>query len=88
MPLIFVYSAIVGIIFIPMNWNVDFFVVDFVPWRLFIVVIALVNVTNSILFAIFLPESPKFLLAMNQPDEALEVLRNMYKINTGYLKEV
>lgn len=87
-PLIFIYSAIVGIVLIPMNWNVDLFVVNFVPWRLFIAVIAIVNATNSILFAFFLPETPKFLLAMNQPDEALNVLRIMYKTNTSYLKEV
>lgn len=87
MPLIFIYSAIVGMSVIPMNWNIDLYFVDFVPWRLFIVVIAIVNAANSILF-VFLPESPKFLLAMNEPDEALNVLRTMYKINTGYLKEV
>lgn len=61
---------------------------DFVPWRLYIVVIAFVNAINAILFAFVLPETPKFLLAMNQPDEALNVLRTMYKVNTGYLKEV
>lgn len=88
MPLIYIYSAIVGILVIPMNWNVDLFIVNFVPWRLFIVVIAFVNATNAFLFACVLPETPKFLLAMNQPDEALNVLRTMYKVNTGYLKEV
>lgn len=30
----------------------------------------------------------KFLLAMNQPEEALGVLRKMYEINTGTIKEV
>lgn len=88
MPLIFIYSAIVGIILIPMNWNVDIYVMNFVPWRLFVAVIAIVNAANSILFTFFLPETPKFLLAMNQPDEALNVLRTMYKTNTRYLTEV
>lgn len=88
MAVIFIYSAIVGIIFIPMNWNVDLYFVNFVPWRLFVVVIAVINAINAILFTFFLPETPKFLLAMNQPDDALNVLRTMYKANTGYLKEV
>lgn len=88
MPLIFIYSATVGIVLIPMNWNLNLFIVNFAPWRLFITFVALVNATNSILFTFFLPETPKFLLAMNQPDKALNVLRIMYKTNTGYLKEV
>lgn len=36
----------------------------------------------------FMPESPKFLLAMNQSEESLDVLRKMYAINTGQPEEV
>lgn len=35
----------------------------------------------------FIPESPKFLLAQGRTDEALTVLRNVYAINTGMPKE-
>lgn len=87
MPMIFIYSSIVGFILIPMNWSVDLFILKFVPWRLFIIAITFVNAFNTLAFS-FLPETPKFLLAMNKPDEALNVLRTMYEMNTGYLKEV
>lgn len=87
MPMIFIYSSIVGLLVIPMNWSVDLFFLKFVPWRLFIIAISFVNAFNTLAFT-FLPESPKFLLAMNKPDEALNVLRTMYQTNTGYLKEV
>lgn len=87
MPMIFIYSAVLGILIIPMNWRFSLYFIEFVPWRLYIISISSVNALNTLLFA-FLPETPKFLLAMNQPDEALNVLRSMYKMNTGYLKEV
>lgn len=51
------------------------------------IIIALVNALNTLAFT-FLPESPKFLLTMNKPDEALDVLRVMYEINTQNIKEV
>lgn len=87
MPVIFMYSSIVGIAVIPMNWSFDLYFIQFVPWRLFIIIITSVNLTNTIIFS-FLPESPKFLLAMNKHDEALGVLMKMYEINTGNAKEV
>lgn len=72
---------------IPMNWSLDLLFIRFTPWRLYIICITSVNAMNALTFS-FLPETPKFLLAMDKPDEALDVLRSMYKINTGYLKEV
>lgn len=87
MPMIFIYSSIIGIILIPMNWSFNLFIIKFAPWRLFIITIASVNAINSVVFS-FMPETPKFLLAMNKPEEALVVLRKMYEINTGNIKEV
>lgn len=87
MPMIFIYSSIIGLFLIPMVWSLNLIFIKFVPWRLYIVLITSVNAFNILVF-LFLPESPKFLLAMNKPDEALDVLRNMYEINTGHIKEV
>lgn len=87
MPMIFIYSSFIGIFLIPMNWSLNFIFIKFVPWRLYIIIIAFVNAINTFIFH-FLPESPKFLLAMNEPEEALDVVRKMYEINTGNMKEV
>lgn len=66
---------------IPLDFSWNLYVVTFVPWRLFMVLLCVVNLTNAISFS-FLPETPKFLVAMNRTDEALVVLRKMYAINT------
>lgn len=87
MPMIFIYSSIVGMIFIPMNWSLNFIFIKFTPWRLYIIVITFINFVNTIAF-LFLPETPKFLLAMNESKEAIDVLKTMYKINTRNSKDV
>lgn len=74
-------------ILIPMNWSFNLIFVNFVPWRAFIIVVASVNAANTLIYS-FMPETPKFLLAMNQQEEALAVLRKMYEMNTGNIKEV
>lgn len=76
-----------AMLLIPMNWSFDLYFVQFVPWRLFLVCNASVNLWNAIAFS-FLPESPKFLLAMNREKEALQVLRQVYALNTGRSKKV
>jgi len=54
----------------------------FRPWRLFVILNAVPSiVAASILF--FLPESPKFLFTNTREEEAVEVLRRMFTLNTG-----
>lgn len=48
---------------------------------------------SSINLAAFLclflmPESPKFMLAMGKKAEALDIIKGVYKLNTGNPKEV
>lgn len=56
-------------------------------WRLFILVGSLVSGLGSLLIH-WLPESPKFLLAMGKPKAAIKVLQNMYAVNTGIKRNV
>jgi hypothetical protein len=54
----------------------------FRPWRLFVILNAVPSITAaSILY--FLPESPKFLFTNAREEEAVEVLRRMFTLNTG-----
>lgn len=87
MPIIYLYASIIGYVLIPMNWSLNIFYIKFVPWRLFIIFNASVNALIAVAF-LFLPETPKFLLTINEPDESLNVLRQMYETNMGKSKEV
>lgn len=77
----------IAILIIPMDWAFSLYFVDFKPWRLFLLCTASMNLLNSI-FIFWIPESPKFLLAMNRKDEALDVLKFVYAMNTGDSKDV
>lgn len=77
----------IAILIIPMDWAFSLYFIDFKPWRLFLLCTASMNLLNSILL-FFIPESPKFLLAMNRKDEAIDVLKRVYAFNTGNSKNV
>lgn len=56
-------------------------------WRIFLLVMSLPSfVVAALLF--LLPESPKFLITTGRHDEALEVFRGIYMMNTGRDKEL
>lgn len=55
-------------------------------WRIFLLVMSLPSfLVAALLF--LLPESPKFLISSGRHDEALEVFRGIYLMNTGRSKE-
>lgn len=80
--------AIPAIFLIPMEWTLHIASMDFKPWRFYMICIAAVNLLNGIIFSIFMPESPKFLMITNQKERALKVLRKIYAFNTGEGQEV
>lgn len=82
-----IIMALLAMVIIPMDWVLPIFGLDFRPWRLFLICTSLLNLWNGIVLS-FLPETPKFLLAMNEKEEALKVLQKIYAYNTGEPKEV
>lgn len=82
-----IHLALSAIFILPMDWEIEFYPFEFKPWRLFLVINSFLNLWNAFVFY-YLPESPKFLLAMNRKNEALNVLSRVYAINTGNDKEV
>lgn len=55
-------------------------------WRIFLLVMSLPSfIVAALLF--LLPESPKFLISSGRHEEAIEVLRGIYLMNTGKPKE-
>lgn len=86
--LVLVYLPLLAIIFIPMNWS--FYIsstLEFTPWRLYMIVASGVNFVVFWIFC-FVPESPRFLMQINEREKALDVLRLIYAFNTGNSKEV
>ncbi|XP_050313387.1 synaptic vesicle glycoprotein 2B isoform X1 [Anthonomus grandis grandis] len=51
-------------------------------WRIFLIVMALPSFVVAILLC-FLPESPKFLLTRGKSEEAIEIFKHIYHVNTG-----
>lgn len=85
MPISIVYQPIMGWLIMTMEWKYTVLGFVYTPWRLYIGLSSLINAFAYIIL-IFLPESPKFMLAMGKPKEALEILIVGYKANGG--KEV
>lgn len=53
---------------------------EFRPWRLLLILFAIPGLVSAI-WLFFLPESPKFLLTQDRNEEALEIVRWMYRKN-------
>lgn len=54
----------------------------FRPWRLLMLIYALPGMVGGT-WLYFMPESPKYLLTQNRNEEALEIVRWMYRTNKG-----
>ncbi|XP_013107184.2 synaptic vesicle glycoprotein 2A [Stomoxys calcitrans] len=75
-------------LFINQEWRLalPFLGLTYKPWRLFMVVCGVPGLLCGLsLFKI--PESPKFLLSQGQEEKCLDILKNIYHINTGKPKE-
>ncbi|CAK1543749.1 unnamed protein product [Leptosia nina] len=51
-------------------------------WNLFLLAAALVPLLTGVAF-VFMPESPKFLMSRGRNEEALDIFRKIYAMNTG-----
>uniref|UniRef100_A0A182K1D9 Major facilitator superfamily (MFS) profile domain-containing protein n=1 Tax=Anopheles christyi TaxID=43041 RepID=A0A182K1D9_9DIPT len=78
-----VYVSLVGWWILSYDWV---FVIsesfEFKPWRLLFVINTMPGFLNGIAFC-FCPESPKFLVSRGRNEEALEILKKVYKLNKG-----
>ncbi|XP_046420410.1 synaptic vesicle glycoprotein 2C-like isoform X2 [Neodiprion fabricii] len=69
---------------IPLDWEWTFFgdSMVFNSWRLFLVVCTVPEFIACLALSFF-PESPRFLIAKGRHQEALDVFKKIYSINTG-----
>lgn len=79
-----VFIPVLALMVIPQKWILPVAGLDinFSSWRVFLV---LCSATNMLTFAVFyfMPESPKFLLIKGKHDEALNVLKTIFRHNTN-----
>lgn len=87
MPLAVLYMSTLAWLIIPSNWSLNFHNFHYKPWRLYILCTSLINLIGFCGLSL-LPESPKFMLAIGNNVEALNILRNVYHFNTGQPKQV
>ncbi|GAB0086200.1 hypothetical protein DMENIID0001_002050 [Sergentomyia squamirostris] len=74
--------SLMGLIFLTRSMKMHFLGMTFLSWHLLFLTLALIDVVVGIL-ASFMPESPKFYMSHGRHDEALQVLRIIYRRNTG-----
>lgn len=69
---------------IPRTWvHFSLGSLNFQSWRLFVVLCSVPSLTSAILFRLFMPESPKFLMEAAREKEAIHVFRMMFELNMG-----
>ncbi|ALC46518.1 CG31272, partial [Drosophila busckii] len=72
---------------LPRHWDyVLFGGLNVHSWQFFLLVCAVPSLITGLLLAV-MPESPRFLMGQGRNEEALEVLKRIYHVNTGKPKE-
>ncbi|XP_029910169.1 synaptic vesicle glycoprotein 2B [Myripristis murdjan] len=67
---------------IPSSWaHISLGGHEFKSWRVFVVLCSAPGLTSAVLFRLFMPESPKFLMEAGQEKQALRVFRLMFEVN-------
>lgn len=77
----FLFLPALGWSLLPQNIDFSIFGLNFSSWRIFMLIACLPNLLAALAFLKF-PESPKFMFYSGRPEEALQVLKEMYSMNT------
>ncbi|CAB3227003.1 unnamed protein product [Arctia plantaginis] len=77
-----VFSPGLAWLLLSYNWRYAWGLIDMRPWRLLTAVYSLPLLISALL-VLSVDESPKFLMTRGKKTEALEVLKKIYKVNTG-----
>ncbi|CAG9765148.1 unnamed protein product [Ceutorhynchus assimilis] len=71
---------------LPLKINASLYILELHAWNI-LTLIGSLSALLSFIGIYFLPETPKFLMTSGKNDEALRVLRKMYRINTGNMEK-
>ncbi|CAG9856907.1 unnamed protein product [Phyllotreta striolata] len=72
---------------LPRKWDFSFFgLYELHSWNILLLICASTTIISSVLYT-FVPESPKFLMATGRTEEALNVMKKIYALNSGQSQE-
>ncbi|KAG7201620.1 hypothetical protein KM043_004360 [Ampulex compressa] len=79
-----IMNAVLAWLIVPQSWSIVLWDGWFVynSWRIFLSVCGLPTLIGVVCLCFF-PESPKFLMTQGRNEDALQVFRQMYALNTG-----
>ncbi|XP_029674988.1 synaptic vesicle glycoprotein 2B-like isoform X2 [Formica exsecta] len=83
-----VVNAVFAWLVVPQPWSIVFWDGAFVynSWRIYLTICGLPTLIGAFCLCFF-PESPKFLMSQGRNEDALEVFRKIYSMNTGLSKD-
>lgn len=85
-PFIFLPAFALPIFTLTFGYEISWLGLVYTPWRMLLQIVCVPCALGTI-FMIFLQESPKYLLSRGRDQEALDVLKTIYKYNSGQNKE-
>ncbi|XP_034194459.1 synaptic vesicle glycoprotein 2B isoform X1 [Osmia lignaria lignaria] len=75
-----IVPAALGFTILPLPLSVDVFYRRYTSWRIYLLICSIVPVLGLVT-ATALPQTPKYLMDLGKPEEAMKLLRRMYCIN-------
>lgn len=79
-------SPIGGVILLNLvDWSfyIPFLDLHYKAWRMFLILCTIPNIVSAIFLVYLIPESPKFTFSQGDEQKTLEILRDMFRRNTG-----
>lgn len=77
-----IYIPLMSMLILSYEWNIEFFIILFRPWRLLLIIFTLPGVIALIWLYKF-PESPQFLNVNGKGNDAIMALKWINKVNNG-----
>ncbi|CAG9802681.1 unnamed protein product [Chironomus riparius] len=76
-------SGVVLLNLVDWSFYIPFLDLQFKTWRMFLIVCTIPNLISAILLIFLIPESPKYTFSQGDEAKTLEILRDIFRRNTG-----
>ena len=76
-------SGVVLLNLVDWSFYIPFLDLQFKTWRMFLIVCTIPNLISALLLIFLIPESPKYTFSQGDEAKTLEILRDIFRRNTG-----